>query len=109
MKRYLICYDIADPRRLTRIHKLCKTYGIPLQYSVFLAELRRAQLDVLTESLRKLCHPEDDIRIYPLHNQDKGLVYGQDCLPEGVHLSTHLPLPRSLSATAPAGGKRSSI
>jgi len=35
MKRYLVSYDIADSRRLVRVHKTCKDYGISLQYSVF--------------------------------------------------------------------------
>lgn len=29
---YLVCYDIRDPKRLRRTHKLMKAYGEPLQY-----------------------------------------------------------------------------
>lgn len=38
-RRHLACYDIRDPKRLRRIHKLMKAYGYALQYSVFICDL----------------------------------------------------------------------
>jgi CRISPR-associated protein Cas2 len=38
-RRYLSCYDIREPKRLRRIHKLMKTYGYALQYSIFVCDL----------------------------------------------------------------------
>jgi CRISPR-associated endonuclease Cas2 len=32
---YLVAYDIADPKRLQRVHRTMRGYGDPLQYSVF--------------------------------------------------------------------------
>lgn len=86
MKHYLICYDIADPRRLVRVHKCCKNYGIPLQYSVFLAELRRNQVEELISALRHLIGREDDIRIYPLENGADGLHIGKTRFPQDLTL-----------------------
>ncbi len=86
MKRYLVSYDIADPRRLVRVHKTCKNYGIPLQYSVFLAELSRTRLEALVADLRAVITNEDDIRIYPLQNQADGLHIGKTRFPEDVFL-----------------------
>ena len=37
---YLVCYDIADPKRLRHIHKVCQGYGEPWQYSVFFCVLK---------------------------------------------------------------------
>ncbi|GAB4164604.1 MAG: CRISPR-associated endonuclease Cas2 [Planctomycetota bacterium] len=37
---YLVCYDIRDPRRLRRVHKVLKGYGEPWQYSVFFCVLK---------------------------------------------------------------------
>jgi CRISPR-associated protein Cas2 len=45
---YLVCYDIREPRRLRRVHKLLKGYGEPWQYSVFycvLADIDRVRLE----------------------------------------------------------------
>lgn len=38
-RRYLIAYDIADPRRLRRVITLMEGVGERLQYSVFLCDL----------------------------------------------------------------------
>lgn len=37
---YLVCYDIRDPKRLRRVHKLMKGYGESWQYSVFFCVLK---------------------------------------------------------------------
>jgi CRISPR-associated protein Cas2 len=37
---YLVCYDVCDPKRLRRVHKLLKGYGEPWQYSVFFCVLK---------------------------------------------------------------------
>lgn len=42
-RRYLIAYDIADPKRLRRVLKVMESYGTRLQYSVFLCDLTRAE------------------------------------------------------------------
>ncbi len=36
---YLVCYDIADDKRLRRVFKLCKNFGDHLQFSVFECDL----------------------------------------------------------------------
>ena len=38
-KRVLAAYDIRDPKRLRRVHRLMKGYGYALQYSVFVCDL----------------------------------------------------------------------
>lgn len=48
-RRYLMAYDIAEPRRLRRICTLMEDHGERLQYSVFLCDLtvaERAELEV---------------------------------------------------------------
>ena len=40
---YLVCYDIADDKRLRRVFKLCKNYGDHLQYSIFECDLDLAE------------------------------------------------------------------
>jgi len=48
MQRHvLVCYDIRDPKRLRRVHRVVRDFGLPAQYSVFscrLSEQDRAKL-----------------------------------------------------------------
>lgn len=53
-RRYLIAYDIADPKRLQRVIKLMEGYGTRLQYSVFLCDLSRAELVTWRDELLDL-------------------------------------------------------
>lgn len=39
-----MAYDISDDARLRRVHTVAKAFGYPLQYSVFLCDLDRAEL-----------------------------------------------------------------
>lgn len=65
--RYLVSYDITDKRRLSRIHKILVSWGLPLQQSVFIVD-QGTQIDLLIQKLEKVMDlREDDIRLYPLH------------------------------------------
>jgi len=86
--RYLVCYDIADPRRLSRVFKLLKGKGRHLQYSVFCCSLTWQELQALKAELaERIESKEDDVRIYPLPAGDKVIVFGcGDRVPEGAEL-----------------------
>jgi len=49
--RFLLAYDIRDPRRLRRVHQIAKSYGDPLQYSLFACDLSRSELLLLRRDL----------------------------------------------------------
>lgn len=85
---YLVCYDIAEPKRLARVYKFMKGSGIHLQYSVFHCSLTWQQLLQLEEKISWLIdEEEDDVRIYPLPSNGKMIVMGcGDRVPEGVEL-----------------------
>ena len=84
---YLIAYDIADPRRLCRVHRYLKAWAIPVQYSVFTAVLRQAQVEMLVAGIEEIIDAgEDDVRIYPLPRVPEATVIGQSYLPEGIHV-----------------------
>jgi hypothetical protein len=36
---HLVAYDISDPKRLSRVARVCKDYGIRVEYSVFECDL----------------------------------------------------------------------
>jgi CRISPR-associated protein Cas2 len=65
--RYLLAYDISDPRRLRRVHGIALTYGYPLQYSLFVCDLDEVQLVGLRADLgAEINHREDRISIFDL-------------------------------------------
>ena len=65
--RYLLTYDISDPRRLRRVHAVAKTYGYQLQYSVFICDLDPVRLVALERDLGDVIHHRQDrISIFDL-------------------------------------------
>lgn len=62
---YIIAYDIAHRKRLARVAKVLKMYGVRQQKSVFACEIRAEQLAQLTQKLRAIIRPlQDKVRIY---------------------------------------------
>jgi CRISPR-associated protein Cas2 len=60
-----ISYDISDDKRRTKIHKMLKSYGQWMQYSVFECDVTDSQYAKLRSRLSKLIKPEEDsIRFY---------------------------------------------
>jgi len=59
-KRYLVCYDISDAKRLRRVAKLMEAYGTRIQYSVFECPLDNLKLEKLKLEARELINSEDD-------------------------------------------------
>ena len=96
---FLLAYDIADPRRLARVHRTVKQQGMPLQYSVFLIADTPAVLDGLLAELDDIIDPRaDDIRVYPLPTRLDAEGYGRQFLPAGVMLLGDDRLDRQLGA-----------
>ncbi len=66
-RKFLICYDIVDQKRLRKVHQLLSTLAIAVQYSVFEAELTNEQLDGLKEKLLPCIKSDvDKLTIYRL-------------------------------------------
>lgn len=65
--RYLLAYDIADPRRLRRVHRVANDFGEPLQYSLFVCDLTGVELSRLKGCLmEEVKTTEDSISIFDL-------------------------------------------
>ncbi|OGR28613.1 MAG: CRISPR-associated endonuclease Cas2 [Desulfobacterales bacterium RIFOXYA12_FULL_46_15] len=76
----LITYDITDPKRLRRMHKFLKEYGLNTQKSVFECDID----DNALKSIRKFCRAEldladDQVRIYKICSRciNKVAISGQ--------------------------------
>ena len=73
-RSYLLCYDIADPRRLRRIHRVAKSYGEPWQYSVFYCVLSPIERVRLEQDLSAIInHVEDQVLIIDLGQRDDAI------------------------------------
>lgn len=68
---YLVAYDIADPKRLQRVHRTVRGYGDAVQYSVFRCVLSPAERILLLEALTPLLnHREDQVLLVNLGPAD---------------------------------------
>lgn len=104
---YLLAYDIADPKRLTRVHRTVRGSGMALQYSVFLVVGTTRDLDQLLAELDAIiASKEDDIRVYPLPMAFDAEQYGRQWLPGGVDLPAEASLTEALLAMVAEQDKR---
>ena len=68
---YIVAYDIADPKRLQRVHRTMRGYGDPLQYSVFRCVLSPSERVLLIEALTPIInHREDQVMLINLGPAD---------------------------------------
>lgn len=90
-RQYLICYDIANQKRLQRVHRKVSNAAVAVQYSVFLATLSDSELDALLASLQQEIEcSEDDIRAYPV-DPAGAITLGSSSLPGDILL---IPFPK---------------
>ena len=61
---YLVCYDIADPKRLRRVFRTCKNFGDHLQFSIFECDLNPSEKAQLETSLRETINGSEDQIIF---------------------------------------------
>lgn len=58
--RYLVCYDVTDPKRLARIYKKMNGFGEPAQYSVFICDLSAKERVMLEAALTEILNLKED-------------------------------------------------
>lgn len=57
---FLVCYDIRDPKRLRRVHKVLKGYGEAWQFSVFFCVLKDIDRVRLQADLEEQMNQKED-------------------------------------------------
>jgi CRISPR-associated protein Cas2 len=74
---FLVCYDISDKKRLSRVARVVEKYAMRIQRSVYFYEqVSKAELDIFVKKIASLVDEKrDDIRIYTI--KDKGLALGK--------------------------------
>lgn len=84
-RNWLIAYDIADPRRLRRVHRFLCSHAVPVQYSVFATRATPMKVGLIRASLSELIDAaEDDVRFYPVPEPADLTVFGRKAVPEGL-------------------------
>ncbi len=76
--RYLIAYDIANSKRLYRIHKQVEAYAIGGQKSFYECWLTEYELAKFKVNLTAIMNNEEDrILIYQLHQDTEPELFGK--------------------------------
>lgn len=66
-REWIIAYDISDPKRLGRVHRLMLKRALPQQRSVFRARMNNVEARKLSAELAELIDSRtDDVRLYAL-------------------------------------------
>lgn len=87
MKHFLLCYDIANPRRLQKVHRTVVACALPVQFSVYYFRGTTNDAEALLQQLEPLIkNSEDDIRIYTIEPLTNAYQQGRLWYPEGVYL-----------------------
>lgn len=87
-RRYLVAYDVRDPVRLRKVHKVVKGFGFSMQYSVFVCDLNsRERVDLLTALAAKVDVRSDSVAIVDLGDPDDPRAF--------TFIGPHALLPRS--------------
>ena len=71
----IVAYDIADPKRINRIAKIIKDYGIRVQKSVFEVTVDAALFREMKSRIEDGIDPEvDGVKYFPLCEKCAGTV-----------------------------------
>lgn len=89
-RRLLLTYDIREPKRLRRVHKVAKEFGYALQYSVFVCDLDAIGRLRLEAAVRDVMHEGvDSVALFDLGESDGR---GVECVRQ---LGARIDLPTS--------------
>jgi CRISPR-associated protein Cas2 len=71
----IVAYDIADPKRLARIAKIMKDYGVRVQKSIFEVTARGGVFAQMRRRVEAVIVPaEDGVKYFPLCEKCAGNV-----------------------------------
>lgn len=104
----LVCYDVRDPKRYRRVHRIVRGRGRSVQYSIFRCRLDDRETERLRWELARVLAPEDSLLVIDLcpscarHVVSRNHVDGWD-----QEEPTFLILPLPVDDQAPAAGGRS--
>ncbi len=66
-KEYLVCYDICNPKRLSKVQTYLYSLALGGQKSALYIPLDKFELEELIHKLNSLTKPEDYVHIIPIY------------------------------------------
>lgn len=82
---HLIAYDIANPKRLRRVAKICADYGIRMEKSVFECDLTDLQMSEMWTKLSGVVdESEDRVFDYRIGAIERGNIRRMGRAPESI-------------------------
>jgi len=80
-------YDIADPKRLNRVHRLMSSEAVAIQKSVFLVSMSPDEVTIFTRQIYELIDiSEDRVDFIRLPRNVKAISLGKRLEDEGILL-----------------------
>lgn len=71
----IVAYDIADPRRLNRVAKIIKDYGVRVQKSIFEVKVDEKRFKEMKKRVEETIEKEEDgVKYFPLCEKCAGTV-----------------------------------
>ena len=71
----IVAYDIADPKRLTRVARIMLDYGVRVQKSIFEVKVTQQVFAEMKARVEKVIVPEDDgVKYFPICEKCAGTV-----------------------------------
>jgi CRISPR-associated protein Cas2 len=72
-RRYLVCYDIREPRRLRDTHRVVSAFGEFLQYSLYVCDLSGSERIRMMDKLHEVIdHRVDSVVVFDLGLAEPG-------------------------------------
>jgi len=85
---YMIAYDIADDKRLKRVHRKLKKEAMAVQKSVFFIKGTERDINFLMDKVALSMNlDEDNLKAYPILEPDKVWTNGTNPLAQGSTIS----------------------
>jgi CRISPR-associated protein Cas2 len=71
----IVAYDIADVKRLNKVAKVIKDYGVRVQKSIFEVDVSNKVFDEMKFRIEEIIEPsEDGVKYFPLCEKCAGTV-----------------------------------
>lgn len=92
--RYIVAYDIRDPKRLRKTHDVVQSFGYGLQYSVFICDLTKSEKIMMRTQLGDVINSREDSVVFV--DLGPARARGTECF---EFMGARDPLPRDGEST----------